>query len=50
MQYAMIDYETKEGMLKELRQRQAEIEAAIMRFEAESEIDPRWLDAASPDF
>ena len=40
---------TKERMLEELRQRMAEIEAAIMRLETESTL-PDVTPAAMPDF
>jgi hypothetical protein len=49
MRYAMIDSEKKQGALETLRLRQAEIEAAIERLEADDEavlLEP----AAQPDF
>lgn len=49
MRYAMMDSEKKRGALETLRLRQAEIETAIERLEADDEavlLEP----AAQPDF
>ena len=49
MRYAMMDFEKKQGALETLRLRQAEIEAAIERLEADDET-VLLERAAQPDF